>query len=618
MSRNEILDLWARFLSGSTLSQDEEKNLLEALRGDPDLRAVLLGDKEFDGMLDAVYSVDRDQEAFLADFRDRVHDENNATKFLHGLKTRIEQGRPAGGTPSNGPKATARQRPTVRRRTGALEEGTPQRIVLPAVLAAAVLLGIALLFAFSSSDPTRRGVDQAGSALWEKARKASREQGPAPTHAQKTDFEEEQVRAERIRREAEERLAQVREEEEKAWTARRAAEAAQDKELRQKAKMALAEASRKRMEEEELLARLREEEKKLEENAAPPQRVPAPEEKPARQGTQTVVARIEKAENVFQVLAEGKRLLRNGEDLRGDQVIEVGEKGSATIAYLDKSRLELGAGAEVRDLKVDGGKRLFIRKGNVRAVVTKQPKGEPLVLSSPHGEARVLGTTLRLNVDLDSKKGTLLEVEEGKVELKNVAGKSVLVESGRYAVAAEGLELVSRPAETLRVVDDFEGPLAWQRDVETPWLGIRLVGDAVHGGRSALRFEYRPKATDSESFGQATSPISLRPGDRTLRFYMRVEKQEPGANWNIQFRLRDRTCWMIGDGLLSALKPGWNRIDVPLPREPQLTSDPGGRYDPLQAQELLFSVCNKLAVFTIDDLMLVSGPDTGTSDLKSK
>ena len=168
------------------------------------------------------------------------------------------------------------------------------------------------------------------------------------------------------------------------------------------------------------------------------------------------------------------------------------------------------------------------------------------------------------------------------------------------------------------MVDDFEGPLAWQRAPETPWLGIRLIGDAVHGGRSALRFEYRPKATDSETFGQATCPISLKPGDRALRFYIRVEKQEPGANWNIQFRQRDRTCWMIGDGLLSSLKAGWNRIDVPLPREPQLTSDPGGRYDPLQAQELLFSICNKLAVFTIDDFMVISGPDAGTSDQKSK
>jgi hypothetical protein len=41
--------------------------------------------------------------------------------------------------------------------------------------------------------------------------------------------------------------------------------------------------------------------------------------------------------------------------------------------------------------------------------------------------------------------GTRLEVEEGKVQLKNLAGKTVDVVSGHFAVAAPGTELLARP-----------------------------------------------------------------------------------------------------------------------------------------------------------------------------
>jgi hypothetical protein len=47
-------------------------------------------------------------------------------------------------------------------------------------------------------------------------------------------------------------------------------------------------------------------------------------------------------------------------------------------------------------------------------------------------------------VDPDPKKGTRLDVEEGKVELRNVSQKSVSVESGRYVVAAAGVDFVAR------------------------------------------------------------------------------------------------------------------------------------------------------------------------------
>jgi hypothetical protein len=67
-----------------------------------------------------------------------------------------------------------------------------------------------------------------------------------------------------------------------------------------------------------------------------------------------------------------------------------------------------------------------------------------MILTFPHGAAKILGTTLKLSVDPEPKKGTRLEVEEGRVELKNLSGAHVEVGSGQFAVAQEGMELVAR------------------------------------------------------------------------------------------------------------------------------------------------------------------------------
>jgi photosystem II stability/assembly factor-like uncharacterized protein len=54
----------------------------------------------------------------------------------------------------------------------------------------------------------------------------------------------------------------------------------------------------------------------------------------------------------------------------------------------------------------------------------------------------VVGTILRLEVDQQARRGMRLEVIEGRVELGNVAGASVMVDSGQSAIAATGIPLV--------------------------------------------------------------------------------------------------------------------------------------------------------------------------------
>jgi hypothetical protein len=124
--------------------------------------------------------------------------------------------------------------------------------------------------------------------------------------------------------------------------------------------------------------------------------------------------------------------LTPGEGLRTD-----GPDSAATVAWPDGTRLELDADSRVERIEAH---RIFLSRGALSARVA--PRDVPLVFETPQGEARVLGTTLRLSSH--PKEGTRLEVEEGKVELKNEAGRAVLVETGRFAVAAPGVELVTR------------------------------------------------------------------------------------------------------------------------------------------------------------------------------
>src|SRR5436189_2462182 len=82
----------------------------------------------------------------------------------------------------------------------------------------------------------------------------------------------------------------------------------------------------------------------------------------------------------------------------------------------------------------------------LRASVTPQPQGRPMILSSPHAKATVLGTRLRLVVDRKSQGSTRLEVEEGRVRLaKSQGNDAVDVSAGSYAVAVPGVALAAHP-----------------------------------------------------------------------------------------------------------------------------------------------------------------------------
>jgi hypothetical protein len=208
-----------------------------------------------------------------------------------------------------------------------------------------------------------------------------------------------------------------------------------------------------------------------------PPRDENPEPKPAAKGvsspsaTQVALARVEEvAGEARRVTKEGKQSLVPGAEIFPGEGLETdGDTSRIVLRFPDKTRVDLGPATSVTEMKALPGKRLTLAQGTLRAVVAKQPVDHPMILVTPHGEAKVVGTTLRIHIDPDAAKGTRLEVDEGKVELGDLAGRTVWVESGHYAVATAGGGMLAKPISfwdgALAVYRFNEGEGATVRDV---------------------------------------------------------------------------------------------------------------------------------------------------------
>jgi ferric-dicitrate binding protein FerR (iron transport regulator) len=200
---------------------------------------------------------------------------------------------------------------------------------------------------------------------------------------------------------------------------------------------------------------------KPDETPKPPVPVPAPKEgppapekpapPPAPAPTAPAVATLERVEGAVSVLsAAGRAPARPGDLLLGGQGLDVGAAGRATLKFPDGTRVDLEPETRVKEFTDAAGKRVQVERGAVAADVTRQPAGKAMTFATPHGEATVLGTTLRIKVDETS---TRLEVTEGKVRLKRLSdGTPVEVVGGYLAVAGAGIDLAPRPIPVDEIV----------------------------------------------------------------------------------------------------------------------------------------------------------------------
>jgi ferric-dicitrate binding protein FerR (iron transport regulator) len=182
--------------------------------------------------------------------------------------------------------------------------------------------------------------------------------------------------------------------------------------------------------------------------------------------------------------AEGEVRLRRGDRaepvragqavLAGDGLETVGSKAAARLAFPDGTRVELAGETALRDIfdrQAGRGARAFVARGTVTAEVPPQKADQPLMLTTPHGEVRVLGTWLRLVVEAAPRGTTRLEVRDGRARLTRASdGKGVDVPGDHYAVAGPGTELVARPIP-VRIQEAFDALPAWASTVHAVWGG---------------------------------------------------------------------------------------------------------------------------------------------------
>jgi ferric-dicitrate binding protein FerR (iron transport regulator) len=293
--------------------------------------------------------------------------------------------------------------------------------------------------------------------------------------------------------------------------------------------------------------------------AAPPAEAPPLEKPPApppAAPTVAVVAVLDGVEGeVFVRSGSGRTKATAGQSLRAGEGVECeGPRSAALLAFADRSRLELGGDTLLRDLierDAGRGRRLFLEKGLLKAEVAKQPAGLPMIVESPHGEARILGTVFALHVDADPKKGTRLEVEEGRVELKNGAGRTVMVDGGHQAVAAGGAPLAVRtlPREEILLSCTFE-------DGKRPAMATSGVVERGPGNRLCLAGDPDPGGTSRVFIGDNDRGLFLTRGDEVLSFDYWVDAQAGSVNFNLWNRTQKRTH----DGIVTRLVTGkWAR-----------------------------------------------------------
>jgi len=393
MTREE---LWAKFQAGAPLPAAEEQDLAVGLRDDPDFRERFIRDFQIDGLLRVRERAQRDAEDFERAFFRAWDAQHSATRFLKNVESRIRDSEPS----DRAPKPPTRRR---RFRRGA-PGNWPSAFPLVAGVFFAFIAAFVLWRLVSSAQPSPTAV---------RPRSAPVPQVPVEIQAP-ASITPPAPRVDEARRQDDDGLRAI-------------------------------------------VSRIREEvqaAQPIEAAPAPPVQVPDPP-RPVAQ-TKVQVATIDLVGGPVTILnGDQKTPAKSGGALTTGDALEGGPSSYASVVYPDGTRIDLGPGTRIgefgeRTEKDGAGKWIRLDRGTLFAQVAKQKPGQPLVIRTLQGELRVVGTTLRVLADA---RNTKLEVEEGRVELKNDAGKTVTVDA---AHGASTLDPVSRPLQKILFADTFE------------------------------------------------------------------------------------------------------------------------------------------------------------------
>jgi ferric-dicitrate binding protein FerR (iron transport regulator) len=224
-------------------------------------------------------------------------------------------------------------------------------------------------------------------------------------------------------------------------------------------------------------------EEKPAETPAPetPKPDPVPPPAPPAARTVAVIASLQAVEGK---VARGRVQLQTGDAIFEGDTIEAAA-GHATLTFPDGSRIELNG-----EMTLPVAHKVSLTQGSIIAEFARQPAGQPFVIATPHAEATVHGTKLRVAVAAETK----LEVKEGRVKLTRLEdSRSLDVTAGHYAVAAKGAAFATKKTTRGPMMagaaiwgEDFQDP----RLVEKDW---RIARNGVGASYSAfLEFDLHP------------------------------------------------------------------------------------------------------------------------------
>jgi len=155
------------------------------------------------------------------------------------------------------------------------------------------------------------------------------------------------------------------------------------------------------------------------------------------------LARLEQVEGIVYILAEAGRIpAQVGAALVPGQGVEtVGPESTAVLAFADGTQVSLEEDTQIRDVADTAGKSVVLTQGQLTLDVPPQSSGQSMTVTTPQARTEFQGTQLAIGV---AEEKTRLDVEKGRARMtRHGDGRAVEVTTGRYAIAAPGVELTA-------------------------------------------------------------------------------------------------------------------------------------------------------------------------------
>lgn len=234
------------------------------------------------------------------------------------------------------------------------------------------------------------------------------------------------------------------------------------------------------------------------------------------------------------------------------------EEDEAVLAYDDGTRIELfGPSQLVVAVGPEGAKRLRLLSGGMELDVRPQPVDRPLVIVTPEGEVRVLGTKFRLASDGER---TRIEMQEGKVAfVNNTNGRTVEVGEGAYIVA----DRQPNPIAAQPLPPKLSAPLWSQKKTGNALAisadGKRLAVAGRHGGvhlfdpRSGRVLADWTIAKEASDTSKRAAQFAFTPDDHGL---FAVDQPGELIRWNLDDGMRRVVPLGVDVGILRAFGDG--------------------------------------------------------------